>query len=821
LRVRTVGEKKLVEAFEQLELSNSISGGRILLKDVAKIKSSIDKSGVLKYVNGKPAAELWVRRSKTSDALDVSKNIQEVLVNSKNIISTSISIQTYNTAANLIQERISLLIKNGVSGLCIVLFVLFLFLSRNTAIWVALGIPIAFLATFGVMFASGQSINMISLFGLIMALGIVVDDAIVVGEHSSYLKTKRHLDSSKAPVVAATRMSVPVICAMLTTVAAFIPLFMVKGVIGQIISAIPLVVCAVLVASLIECFLVLPAHLAHFDKGMKDESKFRIWFDEKFRMFQEGIFRKFINLTFNYRYVTFMIAIGMFIISVGMMSGGRVLFSFFPTPEADIIIANFKMHSGTTRSKTEKMLDNVEKGLLKTSSQFSMSPDLVKFHMSSLGNRTSFSNDAGSNALGNDLLGSMVVELKTADKRDIRTNQFINAWLANIEKVSGLDKLSIRAPSGGPPGRDVDVRFQGESLKKLKLASNELIKIARTIPGATSLDDNLEYGIQERILSLTNKGQSLGLSISDIGEQVRSAINGIIISKFPKGDEEVTVRLKLSENEQLTDMMNDLRIVSPFGISFKLRDVVEIKDKLPFSSINRQNGFREVMISGDLFPSLMNTSQARQFLMKNGLPEIAKKYNLTYRFDGRDLEQKETFSDMFLGAIIGLVLIYFILAWVFKAWLRPFSIMIMIPFSFIGAVLGHYVLGLTMSILSMFALLALAGIVVNNSIILVSTIERRLEDLKQQDTNADNMINEAIISGVVDRFRPVLLTSLTTIGGLSALMFEKSLQAQFLIPMAATIVFGLGITAFLVLVIVPAMMGIGNDLSNLVKKVKK
>ena len=632
LRVRTVGEKKLVETFKALELRNSISGGRILLKDVAIIKSSVAKSSVLKYVNGKPAVELWVRRSKTSDALEVSKNIQEVLTNSKNIIPSSINIQTYNTAANLIQERISLLIKNGVSGLCIVLLVLFLFLSRNTAIWVALGIPIAFLATFGVMFISGQSINMISLFGLIMALGIVVDDAIVVGEHSSYLKTKRHLDSSKAPVVAATRMSVPVICAMLTTVAAFIPLFMVKGVIGQIISAIPLVVCAVLVASLIECFLVLPAHLAHFDKGMKDESKFRIWFDEKFRMFQEGIFRKFINLTFNYRYVTFMIAIGMFIISVGMMSGGRVLFSFFPTPEADIIIANFKMHSGTTRSKTEKMLDNVEKGLLKTSSQFSMSPDLVKFHMSSLGNRTSFSNNAGSNALGNDLLGSMVVELKTADKRDIRTNQFINAWLANIEKVSGLDKLSIRAPSGGPPGRDIDVRFQGESLKKLKLASNELIKIARTIPGATSLDDNLEYGIQERILSLTNKGQSLGLSISDIGEQVRSAINGIIISKFPKGDEEVTVRLKLSENEQLTDMMNDLRIVSPFGISFKLRDVVEIKDKLPFSSINRQNGFREVMISGDLFPSLMNTSQARQFLMKNGLPEIAKKYNLTYRF---------------------------------------------------------------------------------------------------------------------------------------------------------------------------------------------
>ena len=744
------------------------------------------------------------------------------MTNAKNIIGNVIKVETYNTAANLIEERISLLVKNGLSGLCIVLAVLFLFLSRNTAIWVALGIPIAFLATFGVMFVSGQSINMISLFGLIMALGIVVDDAIVVGEHSSYLKTKRKLNSAQAPVVAATRMSMPVISAMLTTVAAFIPLFMVKGVIGEIIAAIPWVVCAVLVASLIECFLVLPAHLAHFDKSSKEESKFRLWFDQKFNAFQEGSFRRFVTLTFNYRYVTFMVAVGMFIVSVGMMSGGRVLFSFFPTPEADIVIVNYKMHSGSTRSQTTRMLENVEKGLNKTSTQFSNSPGLVRFKMSTIGSRTSFSNDSGPNSMGNDILGSMVVELTTADKRNVRTKEFIKVWKENIENVSGLDKLTIRAPSGGPPGRDLDVRFQGKDLEILKLASNELIKIARTIPGVTSLEDNLEYGVQERILGLTNKGQSLGLSILDIGEQVRSAINGSIISKFPKGDEEVTVRLKLSENEQLTDMITNLRIISPSGVSFKLKDIIKIDEKLPFASINRKNGFREVTISGDLFPPLMSTSQARQFLMENGLPEIAKKYNVSYRFDGRDLEQKETFADMGTGSIIGLLLIYFILAWVFKSWSRPFSIMIMIPFSFIGAVLGHYLLGLTMSILSMFALLALAGIVVNNSIILVSTIERRLEDLKNKNKNKneESVINESIITGVVDRFRPVLLTSLTTIGGLSALMFETSLQAQFLIPMAATIVFGLGITALLVLVIVPAMMGISNDFSKFIRRVR-
>mgnify|MGYP001268649839 FL=1 len=822
LRVRTIGEKRLVETFKKLELKNSSSGGRILLDDIAEIKSSVKKGSVLKSIDGNPAVELWVRRSKTSDALEVSENVEKVIVNAKNIIGNVIKVETYNTAANLIEERISLLVKNGLSGLCIVLAVLFLFLSRNTAIWVALGIPIAFLATFGVMFVSGQSINMISLFGLIMALGIVVDDAIVVGEHSSYLKTKRKLNSTQAPVVAATRMSMPVISAMLTTVAAFIPLFMVKGVIGEIIAAIPWVVCAVLVASLIECFLVLPAHLAHFDKSSKEESKFRLWFDQKFNAFQEGIFRRFVKLTFNYRYVTFMVAVGMFIVSVGMMSGGRVLFSFFPTPEADIVIVNYKMHSGSTKSQTARMLENVEKGLNKTSTQFSNSPGLVRFKMSTIGSRTSFSNDSGPNSMGNDILGSMVVELTTADKRNVRTKEFIKVWKENIENVSGLDKLTIRAPSGGPPGRDLDVRFQGKDLEILKLASNELIKIARTIPGVTSLEDNLEYGVQERILGLTNKGQSLGLSILDIGEQVRSAINGSIISKFPKGDEEVTVRLKLSENEQLTDMITNLRIISPSGVSFKLKDIIKIDEKLPFASINRKNGFREVTISGDLFPPLMSTSQARQFLMENGLPEIAKKYNVSYRFDGRDLEQKETFADMGTGSIIGLLLIYFILAWVFKSWSRPFSIMIMIPFSFIGAVLGHYLLGLTMSILSMFALLALAGIVVNNSIILVSTIERRLEDLKNKNKNKneESVINESIITGVVDRFRPVLLTSLTTIGGLSALMFETSLQAQFLIPMAATIVFGLGITALLVLVIVPAMMGISNDFSKFIRRVR-
>ena len=284
-----------------------------------------------------------------------------------------------------------------------------------------------------------------------------------------------------------------------------------------------------------------------------------------------------------------------------------------------------------------------------------------------------------------------------------------------------------------------------------------------------------------------------------------------------RGDEEVIVRVKLDQDDVINGNLENLRLVGPKNNVAMLSEIAVIENKIPFSSISRQDGFREVTISGDLNSSLVNTTQARNFLLQNGLVELAKKYNLDYRFAGKDLEQKETFADMFIGSIIGLIIIYIVLTWVFKSWLRPFTIMIMIPLSFIGAVFGHYFLNLTMSILSMFALLALAGIVVNNSIILVSTIERRLDELIKGNTINLEIFKQAVISGVINRLRPVLLTSLTTIGGLSALMFEKSLQAQFLIPLAATIVFGLGITAILVLIVIPSMMGIGKDLSLLIK----
>ena len=806
LRVRSLGLLKTVAEYENIEVLTRPDGSRVLLKDIATITENVEYSGFVGLTrNGQTAVELEFRRGKTNDSLDVNATIQEWLEDFRARAPETLVIEQYDVRANLIKERINLLVKNGAGGLVLVVLVLFLFLSTRVAFWVAMGIPVAFLATFGVMLAMGQTINMISLFGLIMALGIVVDDAIVIGEHTEYLRQKRKIPLAEAAGIAATRMGPPVVSAMLTTVAAFLPLFTVKGIIGEIISAIPMVVVAVLIASLIEVFFILPAHLAHFGgKGEEVKKGFRHWFDTKFNAFKDGAFRRFVAFSVRWRMATIAIALGLLTISIGMMAGGRVNFVFFSSPEADIAYGNVVMAPGTPRDQTSEMLDELERALLATEDKFTNGEGgLVNMYVANLGTTLRGGNGGGGNG-GADNRAGIVVELLTADQRDVRMRDFVRAWRREVQPIAGMERLTIRAPSGGPPGRAIDVRLMGDDLNILKSAATEVMDIIKTIPSADAIDENLNYGAEERIIRLTPQGKALGFSVSSVGQQIRAALDGVVVKRFPRGDEEVTVRLSLPDDETATDNIGSIRVIAPNGQFVQLADIATVENRLGFSVVRRQDGFREVSVTSDLDSAVITTPEAIQMIKDGGLQDIADKYNLRYRFDGRDTERAEAFADMRVGATMALVCIYIILAWVFSSWLLPLPVMIMIPFALIGAVLGHYVMGLTMTILSMFALIALAGIVVNNSIILVSTIERRMEE-------SDNRM-EAIISGAVDRLRPVILTSVTTICGLSTLMFETSLQAQFLIPMATTIVFGLGVTTMLVLFVVPSALAIGEDI---------
>ena len=760
-----------------------------------------------------PAVELHVQRGKTSDSLTVNQLVQDYISEKQRELPENLSLQQHDVAAVLISERISLMVENGLGGLVIVMAVLFAFLSGRVAFWVAAGIPVAFLATFSVMLISGQSINMISLFGLIMALGIVVDDAIVIGEHAEYLRQKRNLPIADASVLAAKRMGPPVISAMLTTVAAFLPLFMVKGIIGVIIGAIPAVVCAVLVASLLECFFILPAHLAHYGASkMKEPSWFRRNFDAGFNYLRDRIFYKIVLASFRFRYVTFAFAFGLLIFAVGMMAGGRVNFVFFSAPEADRVFANVTMASGSTRTQTLTMLEEVERALDQVEDDLTPNGEtLISFAYSKIGG--TFTGDPGTPTGGaNELLAGMVIELITADQRNVRVTEFVDALRAEIQPMPGLERILVRAPTGGPPGREFDLRLMGDDLEMLKQSAFEITQLVDAIPGTTDIDDNLDYGAEERIIRLTSFGRSLGFTVASVGQQVRAALDGSVVKRFPRGDEEVTVRLSLSRDETTTDSLGNLRLITPQGTYVDLADVATVEPRLGFSVVRRQDGFREVAIQGDLDDKIINTTQAKEAILAEGLEETVSSQGLRYRFDGRDQEQGEAFADMSTGGTLALICIYVILAWVFSSWARPFAVMIMIPFGLIGAVIGHYVMGLSMNILSMFALVALSGIVVNNSIILVATIDRRLEELGGD-------FETAVVSGATDRLRPVLLTSMTTIGGLSTLMFETSLQAQFLIPMATTLVFGLAVTTALVLFLVPATLGIGHDIGRVVKAI--
>ena len=425
LKVRSLGLKKNANDYENMQISYKDDGSSVRLGNISEIKEDFKKpSAILKH-NEQNALEIHVQRSKSSDSVKLNQILQNYIKDKEEVLPNGLKIAQHDIASDLIIQRINLMIKNGIGGLVLVCLVLFLFLPFRVAFWVAVGIPIAFLATFGVMLFANQTINMISLFGLIMALGIVVDDAIVIGEHSEYLRKRRKLSMHDAAILAANRMSAPVICAMLTTVAAFLPLFMVKGIIGAIISAIPAVVCAVLLASLIECFLVLPAHLGHYGSSDNNkESTFRLKFDNGFNFFKDKIFGFLVTKSFNYRYVTFAFASGLLLFAIGMMSSNRVGFVFFSAPEADRVFVNATMVSGSTRTQTENMLTEIESALKKTKSELSKGEDLIKFHFSVLGSNITGGPEKLSS--GDDLRAGMMIELITADKRKIRVDDFIS-----------------------------------------------------------------------------------------------------------------------------------------------------------------------------------------------------------------------------------------------------------------------------------------------------------------------------------------------------------------------------------------------------------
>ncbi len=804
-RVRSLGLARTAEEVAAVEVRAFPDGRRLTLGEVAEVSEAWDENQPRIYFEGRPAVELIVKRATTADALETAEAAAQFLESFTPTLPPGLIVHRYDEASELIDQRIDLLVRNGLGGLAIVLVVLFVFLNARTALWVAAGIPAALLAAMALAWALGHAINMVILFGTILAIGLVVDDAIVVAEHAE-TRARRGDDPLQAAMEGARRMAGPVFSSSLTTIAAFLPLILIGGVIGQIIREIPIIVVLALVASLVECFLVLPGHLRHSLAATAAAaegrtSRFRRGFDEGFRRFREGPFRRMVARALVHRYLVLALVVGLFLVSVGIAASGRIAFTFFPSVEPNNIFANLRMVPGTTREETRERLFRIERGARAAAEAFG-EPGLI--HTSLLVEGTERTQSPGGPRQRDDTVGAVVVQLVDSDKRDVRTEAFVQMWRDNIGPIVGADALTVRAATAGPPGREIDVRLSGDDLDDLKAAAGRVRALLASYPGVSAIGDNLAYGSREMQLRITPAGRAMGFDIARAGNQIRSALQGDIALRFARGDEEVEVRVRQKENP---GGLGALYLFGPNGSEVPLSAVVTVTPSSGYDVIRRERGRREVSVTAEADETVTTNNVVLAALRRDGVAKIAADAGLEWRFAGKAEEQAETFADMGVGAGIGLAGMFLVLAWIFGSYSRPVAVLAVVPLGFIGVALGHYFTGFDLTILSMIGMIGLSGIVINDSIVLIVAIADHEQEGKP--------VHRAIEDGACDRLRAVILTSLTTISGLLPLCFETSLQAQFLIPVALTIVAGLAMATLLVLFVVPAMLAVGYDLRRL------
>lgn len=796
-QLRSLEQRRSVLGFEGVTFADP--DGRIVpLSALADIDQRARDRQVTVRSEGRPAVELLLQRAEDEDALEAAAVLETWLEETRPTLPPGLELEVYDEFWELLAERIGLLVTNGLGGLLLVVGIVFAFLTARVSFWVTLGIPASFFAALTALWLTGGSINMISLFALIMTLGIIVDDAIVVGERGV-----SRFESGESPAQAAAggarEMLAPVLAASLTTVAAFIPLMAVSGVIGNILFDIPLVVICVITASLIEAFIVLPGHLRQSFEGAArhpEPSRFRVVFDRTFGRFRDGAFRQSVTTAVRYRWATLASAIGLLVLAFGLLLGGRLEFTFFPEPEGTIVNANVGFAPGTPAHRVEAMLDRMEAAIDEVEAVFG--EDLVRTRVARHGE--TYAADPRDSNTG-DHFGSVGVELRSPDARETRNTEFIAAWYDAISEPPGLERLTIRERGAGPPGADIDVRMTGAGAETLRQAADEVRHALRNYTGVSGISDDLPYGQEQWIYRLTPEARALGLSTESVGQQIRGAFAGELGQVFHQGRDEVEVRVRLPESHRDSlASLSDLQIRLPEGGMVPLENLVTLDSRRGFEALRHYNGQVAVSVTADVDADVANAGRILADLDDTTLAELRQRHGIETAFGGRAEDQEETIGDMQRGLVLALALIYVILAWVFASYGWPLLVMSIIPFGLIGAFVGHWAMGLDLTILSLFGLFGLTGITVNNSIILAI--------FYKQIRERGLAVREALVEASCQRLRPMILTSLTTIGGLLPLLAETSVQAQFLIPMAAAIAFGLAGATLLVLFLMPALLSV-------------
>ncbi|HMA98202.1 MAG TPA: efflux RND transporter permease subunit, partial [Wenzhouxiangella sp.] len=806
--VRTVGQAYVAADFEDIVVRTNPDGSRVLVRDIADIRDGFVEGDFYARHNGQPAIAVRVLSVGEQDALAVSREVRDYIDRAKADLPDGISIDYWADISYMLRGRLAMMAENLAAGTFLVFLILALFLRLKLAFWVMVGLVVAFLGALALLPLVGVTINMISLFGFLVVLGIVVDDAIVMGE-SAYTEIRSKGHSVENVVNGVSKVAVPATFGVLTTIAAFAPILLVSGVQGQFFSAIGWAVVLCLVLSLVESKLILPAHLAHM-KVKKYEADTPNRFIRFQRGFSDGLYRMVdkvylpsLKVLLRNRYLALAGFISVLILSFGLIVGGLVRVVFFPDLASDFMELDLEMNEGTPAEVTHANLDLLADALAEADEKLQNDRGLSRPVVNTL--------FAWS---GSDTTGGMLVELRRDEEMGVNIRDLEQAWRAEVGEIPGVRALRIGG-AGGPGGDGPDLSFQlvGSDLGQLEEAAAALEAQIRTYTGTFDIRNSFDGGTRELQLEILPEAEMLGLSQQDLARQVRQAFFGEEVQRIQRGQDDVRVMVRYPQEQRSSEgYLENMRIRTPTGEAVPFSAVADVSVGSSPSLIRRFDRERSISVTARIDKELAEPGRIASDLREVHLPRILSGYpDVRYRLAGSTRSQEEVRRDLLWGTAFALFLIYALLAVPLKSYLQPLLIMSVIPFGMIGAIFGHWVLSMPISMLSVFGIIALSGVVVNDSLILVDFVNRHRR-------NGESRI-DAAVNATRARFRAIILTSMTTFLGLAPIVFfETSFQAQLVIPMATSLAFGIVFATVITLGLIPILYLIGDDAVRLIQR---
>jgi len=816
--VRLRDRKLKGKDFESIIIRGTKTGQEVTLGEIATIIDGFEETDKSSFFNGDPAVRITTYRVGNATPMEVSTTVKAYAETFRKSLPPSVTLSIWNDDSELLRGRIDLLTRNARLGLILVVIILSLFLKRKFAFWVAVGIPISFLGTFLLMGPLGVSINMITLFALIVTLGMVVDDAIIISENI-YDKQKQGLNKIDAAIQGAREMAVPVTFAILTTVVAFAPLMFVPGVMGKIFFLIPVIVITVLAFSLLESFFILPSHLAHGSDSPSRLGKFLEPLDriqEKISDWLDSIienkYKPLLIKILNNRYVTLAGAVSLFMVTMSLLISRVVPFQFFPKMEGDIITATARLPYGVAMDRTLEVRKILEEAAQKAIKEVG-GKKIVRGVFTQVGQGATPRGPGNPVAETGSHLLSIEVNLVPSDKRDITSEEFAVKWKSHIPPIPGLEALTIGSNFGPSAGKAIDIQLIHRDYLTLSEGAAYLETKLKEFSDLTDFENSYNAGKTQYNFSILPGSQMHGLSSADVGQGLRNSIFGNEAIREQRGRHEIKVMVRLPKNQRESEMdLENLLIGTKTGGSIPFGYLAKFsKGKSP-TSIVREDGNRVVNVSAEIKSNGASAGEIISSLKRSIFPEMEKRFSgIQFRFKGMQQEQNESFASLGPNFLLAMFVIFALLAIPFKSYIQPLIVMLAIPFGIVGAIWGHILMGYSLSFISVLGVIALSGVVVNDSLVLVDAVNKY--------RGAGQSPLEAVINGGMRRFRPILLTSLTTFFGLSPMIFETSMQAKFLIPMAISLGFGTLFATLIALLLVPAFYMIIEDLRNLTNKI--